>query len=48
MVAGYMWLGFFLLMAASFNGIILMGMKQERIRIRAYEDRLRRMIMRRR
>ena len=43
-----MWIGYFCLTSAAINGIILYGLKQERIRIRSYEDRLRRLIMRRR
>jgi hypothetical protein len=47
-VVALMWAGFFCLTTAAINGIILVGMKRERIRVRAYEDRLRRLIMRNR
>jgi hypothetical protein len=48
MEVGLWFAGYFCLTAAAINGIILVGLKQERIRVRAYEDRLRRLIMRKR
>jgi len=39
---------YFGLLVFALNGLVLVGIRGERVRIKAYEDRLRRLLMRRR